>query len=486
MDMAPYPFEGAAREPATRVYNRDAATGLAPNGIPDPMTATGTRLIVIAGPSRGQVIAVDRTVSIGRDQSSSVVIPDLALSRRHCTIAPSADGVVLSDLESRNGTIVNGVPIRAQALKDGDQIRIGDSALIFVAAEPAAPPAGEAVVEGSTVAAPIVVDDATPGAMRFTSELTIEHDLIGQSPPMLEIYRRIARAAPTDSTVLVRGESGTGKELVARAIHANSARARGPFVAINCAAVPEGLMESELFGHERGAFTGAVAQKRGRIETAHGGTAFFDEIGELPLALQAKLLRVLQERQVERVGGTRAFPVDIRVVAATNRDLDAAVKDGTFRQDLFYRLNVIALPVAPLRHRNGDLPLLITYFVRRHASRCGRKVRGVTREARVRLLEYDWPGNVRELENAIERAIVMSTGEWIEEDDLPEHLLEAPSRDEPADEGYHGGVNRAKRDLIARALERSGGNVAKAARLLSLQPTYLHRLIRNLGLKDEQ
>jgi transcriptional regulator with PAS, ATPase and Fis domain len=449
------------------------------------MTATGPRLIVIAGPSRGQVIPVDQAVSIGRDQTSSVVIPDLALSRRHCTIACDRDSVVLSDLESRNGTIVNGVPIRVQTLTDGDQIRIGDSALIFVAGESASAAAAGPAADGSTVAAPIVIDETAPAAMRFTSELTIEHDLIGQSLPMLAIYRRIARAAPTDSTVLVRGESGTGKELVARAIHANSARARGPFVAINCAAVPEGLMESELFGHERGAFTGAIAQKRGRIETAHGGTAFFDEIGELPLALQAKLLRVLQERQLERVGGTRPIPLDIRVVAATNRDLDAAVKDGTFRQDLFYRLNVIALPVAPLRDRNGDLPLLITYFVRRHASKSGRKVRGVTREARVRLLGYDWPGNVRELENAIERAVVMSAGDWIDVDDLPEHLHEAPAPEPAEDAGYHGGVNRAKRDLIARALERSGGSVARAARELQLQPTYLHRLIKNLGLREK-
>ena len=447
------------------------------------MTAAGPRLIVIAGPARGQVIGLEQAVSIGRDQSSSVVIPDLALSRRHCTVEPTADGLAISDLESRNGTVVNGVPIRTQTLRDGDQIRIGDSALIFVAGPPVVP-AGP-IAEDSTAAAPIVVDDAAPASMRFTSELTIEHDLVGQSPPMRDLYQRIGRASPSESTVLISGESGTGKELVARAIHANSARARGPFVAINCAAVPEGLMESELFGHERGAFTGAVAQKRGRIETAHGGTAFFDEIGELPLALQAKLLRVLQERQLERVGGTRAIPVDIRVVAATNRDLDKAIKDGTFRQDLFYRLNVIALPVPPLRERHGDLALLITYFVRRHAARSGRRIRGVTREARVRLLDYDWPGNVRELENAIERATVLGAGDWIDVDDLPEQVLESPSPGQAADPGYHGGVNRAKRELIAKALERAGGNVARAARDLQLQPTYLHRLIKNLGLREK-
>ncbi len=328
-----------------------------------------------------------------------------------------------------------------------------------------------------------LADVVDPGSMRFTTELTIEHDLVGESRPMQEVYRRIARAAPTESTVLIQGESGTGKELVARAIHANSTRARGPFVAINCAAVPEGLMESELFGHERGAFTGAVNQTRGRIELANAGTVFLDEIGELPQALQAKLLRVLQERQVERVGGARPIPIDIRVVAATNRDLDAAVKAGTFRSDLFYRLNVISITVPPLRDRLDDAALLITYFVRKHALRCKRRVRGVTKEARARLIGYEWPGNVRELENAIERALVLGSGDWIGLEDLPEHVLEVTPKADAA-EGYHVGVNEAKRRLIREAVDRAGGNYAKAARLLGLQPTYLHRLVRNLGLRN--
>jgi two-component system, NtrC family, response regulator HydG len=233
-------------------------------------------------------------------------------------------------------------------------------------------------------------------------------------------------------------------------------------VAINYAAVPEGLMESELFGHERGAFTGAVSQTRGRIELAHTGTAFLDEIGELPPPLQAKLLRVLQERQLERVGGTRPIPIDIRVVAATNRDLDAAVKAGMFRPDLFYRLNVVPITVPPLRERLDDVPLLITYFVRKHARRCKRKIRGVTKEARARLTGYEWPGNVREMENAIERAIVLGSGDWIALDDLPEHVLEAAPAAEPAE-----------------------GNHAQAARALGLQPTYLHRLVRSLGLREK-
>ena len=377
--------------------------------------------------------------------------------------------------------------MRTHTLADGDQVRIGDSALIFVgpaAAIAAGDIAHQAGAGDSTAVAPLdLADLIDPGSMRFTTQLTIEHDLVGESRPMQEIYRRIARAAPTESTVLIQGESGTGKELVARAIHANSTRARGPFVAINCAAVPEGLMESELFGHERGAFTGAVNQTRGRIELANSGTVFLDEIGELPQALQAKLLRVLQERQVERVGGARPIPIDIRVVAATNRDLDAAVKAGTFRSDLFYRLNVIAITVPPLRDRLDDAALLITYFVRKHARQCKRRIRGVTKEARARLIGYEWPGNVRELENAIERALVLGSGDWIGLEDLPEHLLEVTPQADAA-EGYHAGVNEAKRRLIREAVDRAGGNYAQAARLLGLQPTYLHRLVRNLGLRN--
>jgi transcriptional regulator with PAS, ATPase and Fis domain len=283
--------------------------------------------------------------------------------------------------------------------------------------------------------------------------------------------------------VLIQGESGTGKELIARAIHANSARASAPFVAINCAAIPDGLIESELFGHERGAFTGALAQKRGRIEIASGGTVFFDEIGELSVSLQAKLLRVLQERQVDRVGGTKPIPVDIRVLAATNLDLARAVKDGAFRSDLFYRLNVITITVPPLRERSGDVSLLIWYFLRKHAGNCKRKLRGLTPQARRVLTHYDWPGNVRELENAIERAVVMSTSDWIDINDLPEHVLEATPRQDDGDD-YHARVNHAKREAIRKALDLSGGNIAQAARQLKLQPTYLHRLIKNLGLRD--
>ena len=444
------------------------------------MTDTGARLIAIAGPSLGAVLPIESSATLGRESTSDYVIHDAAMSRRHCTIDRRNNGWVIVDLDSRNGTMINSVPIRAHTLADGDQIRVGDSVFIFVAGV-----TRDAAMIGpeSTTGAAIVLDPPSGGQMTFTSDEKIRHDLVGQSPAMVEVLGRIGRAAAVESTVLIQGESGTGKELIARAIHANSSRASAPFVAINCAAIPDGLLESELFGHERGAFTGALAQKRGRLEIAGGGTVFFDEVSELTVTLQAKLLRALQERQIDRVGGSKPIPIDIRVVAATNVDLGQAVKDGAFRNDLFYRLNVITLTIPPLRERSGDVTLLIWYFLRKHAGRAKRKIRGVTAPARQILTRYDWPGNVRELENAIERAVVMSTGEWIDVNDLPEHLLESAPRPEDGD-GYHARVNNAKRETIRKTLDLNGGNVARAARQLKLQPTYLHRLIKNLGLRE--
>src|SRR5262245_61812332 len=236
---------------------------------------------------------------------------------------------------------------------------------------------------------------------RLREELHISHNMVGESERMRDVYRRVARVAPTDSTVLITGESGTGKELIARAIHRNSPRMDRPFVAINCAAITETLLESELFGHEKGAFTGAIAQKRGKLELANGGVVFLDEIGELSQALQAKLLRVLQEREFDRVGGTKSVRVDFRLIAATNRDLDSAIANGTFRRDLYYRLNVVSLSTPPLRERREDIVLLASWFLRRHIEKARRQVVGFSPEALACLTAYEWPGNVRELENAI-------------------------------------------------------------------------------------
>jgi transcriptional regulator with PAS, ATPase and Fis domain len=283
--------------------------------------------------------------------------------------------------------------------------------------------------------------------------------------------------------VLIYGESGTGKELAARAIHRNSPRRDRPFVAINCAALTETLLESELFGHERGAFTGAIAQKRGQLEMANGGTIFLDEMGELSPALQSKLLRVLQERDFMRVGGTRTIPLNIRVIAATNKDLQKGTQDGTFRLDLYYRLNVVAITMPPLREHKEDIPQLANYFAAKYAEKCNRRIHGISPEAQPVLLEYNWPGNIRELENAIERAVALGSSELILLEDFPETLLETPSPSALRGSTYHEAVRQIKRQLIVSAMDQSDGNFTEAAKLLGVHPNYLHRLVRNLDLR---
>jgi transcriptional regulator with GAF, ATPase, and Fis domain len=330
--------------------------------------------------------------------------------------------------------------------------------------------------------------ESLEGANRhLQAQLNLDHNMVGDSGPMRDVYRRISRVAPTDSTVLITGESGTGKELVARAIHRNSPRADKPFVAINCAAITETLLESELFGHEKGAFTGAIAQKKGKLETAEGGTVFLDEIGELSPGLQAKLLRVLQEHQFDRVGGTKLIRVDFRLVAATNRDLEAAIDAGAFRRDLYYRLNVVSLVLPPLKERRDDIALLAGWFIRRHADKAKRPLQGFSAEALACLMAYDWPGNVRELENAVEHAVVLGLDSFILPDDLPDAIAEAgaslPGSGGAPSLRFHDAVKQGKKDLILRAVEEAHGNYNAAARLLGLHPYYLHRLIKNLQLK---
>jgi Nif-specific regulatory protein len=320
---------------------------------------------------------------------------------------------------------------------------------------------------------------------RLIADFNVEHNMVGESQAMRDVLQFISKVAPTDSTVLLAGESGTGKELVARAIHQNSKRADKPFMAVNCAALAESLLESELFGHEKGSFTGALALKKGRLEIADGGTVFLDEIGELSLTLQVKLLRVLQERDFERVGGTRTLKVDIRLITATNKNLEDAVAAGTFRQDLYYRLNVVGLQVPPLRDRPEDIPLLANYFAAKYAEKCNRRITGISAEAQARLLGYDWPGNVRELENAIERAVVLGSTDRILLEDLPESVLESePAATAPGTK-YHEAVAQTKKQIILNAMQQAKGSYTEAAKLLGVHPNYLHRLIRNLNLKDQ-
>jgi len=319
---------------------------------------------------------------------------------------------------------------------------------------------------------------------RLESELHPDHHMIGDSPRLRELQRNILRAAQASSTVLIVGETGTGKELVARAMHQNSPRAGQPFMAVNCAALAENLLESELFGHEKGAFTGAHVQKKGRLEVAAGGTVFLDEIGEMPLQLQVKLLRVLQERQMERVGGTQPIKLDIRLIAATNRNLEEEVRAGRFRQDLYYRLNVVTLKTPPLRERQTDIPILAMHFASKFGAQCGRRIGGIAPEAEAYLRHYDWPGNIRELENALERAVVLGSSDIIQLEDLPESIREIAR---PADvmqaPALQDAVDRAKREAIAQALQQAKNEHAGAAKLLGVHPNYLYRLMRNLGMR---
>ncbi|MFZ1051205.1 MAG: sigma 54-interacting transcriptional regulator [Candidatus Sulfotelmatobacter sp.] len=328
------------------------------------------------------------------------------------------------------------------------------------------------------------LDSLTAENQRLQAEAQADRSLIGESRPMQRVSEFIGRVARGDSTVLIRGESGTGKELVARAIHANGERLDKPFVAVNCAAIPEALLESELFGHEKGAFTGAVGTKKGKFDIAGEGTLFLDEIGELAPLLQAKLLRVLQQREFERLGGNRLLPFNARVLAATNKNLEEAIKTGEFRQDLYYRLNVVSVAMPPLREHREDIPLLALYFANKYAEKCHRGFKGIAAEARELLMKYSWPGNVRELENAIEHAIVLGLTDEILAEDLPNTLLEEQSAGLAAAR-YHNTLSRTKKQLVLTALDETNGNHVEAARLLGIHPKYLHRLIRNLNLKSD-
>ncbi len=639
--------------------------------------ASGARLEAVSGPLKGKLfLLTGDEVSIGRDPSNEISLLDSLVSRRHCVIRKEGNAFRLRDLESRNNTFVSGVPVGDRVLVHGDQIRVGNSILIFqgpssesipgnaslqldatpvpdaatvilrkedaLYLQPSRPeglpataktvrdlnvlldfsrtlnsvrglaalqekvleavlaivPADQAAVlltengvagfssnfssivdrnrrlgpnqpihasqtilkrvleenlavlsndvqsddayrdaesllerrVHSVLAVPLEVqekvlgvmylDASSPGARfdsdllqlvttlgniaalaienarhlerlggenrRLHEELNLHHSMIGESKAMHEVYGFVSRVAGRDSTVLISGESGTGKELVARAVHMNSARADKPFVAINCAAITETLLESELFGHERGAFTGAVSQKKGKLEVAEGGTVFLDEIGELAVPMQAKLLRVLQEREFERVGGTRPIKLDVRLIAATNRDLKEASRTGAFRPDLYYRLNVVSLHMPALRERREDIPMLAAFFAAHYGEKVKRRVAGISPGARACLMRYEWPGNVRELENAIERAVVLGSTELILVEDLPDSILEETAASGEPVSALHDGIREAKKVLIERAIEQANGNYTEAAKILGVHPNHLFRLIRTLNLKPKR
>ena len=339
---------------------------------------------------------------------------------------------------------------------------------------------------------PIDIDEVRAVIARFVEALAPAEDdvedrvevgsgVVGASDAFREVLEVGHRVAESDATVLVLGESGTGKEVIAREIHRASGRARKPFVAVNCSAIPEGLLESELFGHEKGAFTGAVRQKKGRFELADGGTIFLDEVGDMSAALQAKLLRFLQDHTLQRVGGSSEISVDARVIAATNRDLDAAVADGSFREDLFFRLNVVSIVMPPLRDRPEDVPLLVEHFLRAFAS-AGSKPKRMSPKAMRLAMDYTWPGNIRELENAIQRALVLSRGETI----FPEHLpakIQAAA-EEPDDATRVGKtIREVERDTIIKALGETGGNRTHAAKILGISRRTLQNKIKEYEIE---
>jgi transcriptional regulator with GAF, ATPase, and Fis domain len=635
--------------------------------------SNAARLEAVSGPFEGRTFPLtEDEISIGRDPDNQISLLDSLVSRRHCTIRKNGHGFLLRDLDSRNSTFVNHVPVKERLLADGDEIRIGKSILMFqglstdgpgvhaslqldsaptpggptlilrkqdaIYLQPSLPRASvatertlrdlnvllnfsrtlnsvrglaalqhkvlEAILEissadraamllsepgaegfssvigwdrrlgpnqpiqvsqtilnqvlgenlavlcndvpsdqalgeresllaprvHSVLSVPLEVQDKVLGALyldtssqnvrfdaellqlvtalgnvaalaienashvelladenrRLQQEINIQHSMVGESQRMREVYQFVSRVAARESTVLIQGESGTGKELVARAIHSNSGRADRPFVAINCAAIVDTLLESELFGHEKGAFTGAVGQKKGKLEIAQGGTVFLDEVGELAAPLQAKLLRVLQEREFERVGGTRPIKLDIRLIAATNVDLNEASRAGKFRQDLYYRLNVVSLEVPPLRERPEDIALLAAFFTARYSEKVNRRVAGISPKARACLLRYPWPGNVRELENAIERAVVLGSTELILPEDLPDSILEETASSEEPITALHEGMREAKKKLIEQAIEQANGNYTEAAGILGVHPNHLFRLIRTLKLASKR
>jgi DNA-binding NtrC family response regulator len=346
----------------------------------------------------------------------------------------------------------------------------------------------------------LAAHEATPEARERAPGA--RYGIIGQSPGITELYSVLDRVVDTPTTVLITGESGTGKELVARALHENSSRKERPFIKVNCAAIPKDLMESELFGYERGAFTGAVGSKPGRFELASGGTLFLDEIATIPIEMQVKLLRALQESEFERVGGVKTIQVDVRLVAATNSDLKKEIAAGTFRDDLYYRLNVVPIRLPPLRERSQDIPLLNSHFIEKFNARLKKLVSGIEPDAEHLLREYSWPGNIRELENVMERAVLFCDGDRLAVRDLPEELRAnigsgiAPSESDVGDpettvqdglkQQVRAAMSRLERQLIVKALEQTKGNVTHAARLLKISRKGLQLKMKELGLRDER
>ncbi len=446
-------------------------------------------------------------VLIADDDPNILTALRLGLQTKNFDVVAAADGAAALEVLARQSPDlvildiampdITGIEILRRTRKEHPALPI-----IIMTAHGSVAYAVEAMKEGATdfITKPFEVDQlllvieravGREGLRRDVEALRSEvdshyHVVSSSSPAMQHVIDTAKKAAASDSTILLLGESGVGKDLLARSIHAWSQRREKLFVPVNCVALSEELLESELFGHEKGAFTGAHSQKLGKLEVASGGTVFLDEVGDMRPGLQSKLLRFLQNREFDRVGGTRSIKVDVRIVAATNRDLQKAVKDGVFRSDLYFRLNVVHLTVPPLRERMGDVAQLTETFLSRCCREMKKPAMSISPSAMKKLTSYGWPGNVRELENSIERAVVLKTGTTLEPDDL---LLQsgdliAASQDEPGTDSfrYHESVDQHRRRIIQQALDRMGGSRVRAAELLGLQPSYLSRLMKQLKI----
>jgi DNA-binding NtrC family response regulator len=417
------------------------------------------KLVVVSGTDLQKTFSIEgKEVTIGSQEDNHCVLNDPTVSRHHAAIEETVEGYVLRDLGSTNGTSLSGIPIKEAYLEYGSIIGLGNTRLQFVPLE-------------ETVEIP-------PSQEHYFG------DVFGGSVEMKRIFTMLKKISPTDITVTIEGETGTGKELVARAIHSHSQRAKGPFVVIDCGSISKSLIESELFGHEKGAFTGATQARRGAFEMASGGTIFIDEIGELCLEMQPKLLRVLEQREVRRVGGNEVFKVNVRVVAATNRDLAFEVQKGRFREDLFYRISVVKIHLPPLREKGEDVAFLAQQFAREFSEQYGsREEMAVSGEALEILRHYHWPGNVRELRNVITRAMAMGDGKVLQPRDF---IMPLPS------EGRSGGttldsfvgktLEEIEKAVIMKTLEANGGNKSEAARVLGIAYSTLYEKIKKYEL----
>ncbi|MDO8462615.1 MAG: sigma 54-interacting transcriptional regulator [Deltaproteobacteria bacterium] len=413
------------------------------------LTTESLQLQITEPSGKKQTLLMKRSpFRIGKGSHNDVILADQYVSDQHCKIRLSDGDWILKDLASTNGTFLAGKKVQETALTDGQQIRLGKTEIVFK------------TVKTEERIAPDL-DEKFAG-------------LVGKSQKMRELFAMIRRVAPSAATILIQGETGTGKELIARAIHQHSLAIKGPFIAINCGAISSELIESELFGHEKGAFTGAANRHHGAFETAGNGTLFLDEIGELPLKLQPKLLRVLEQKAVKRVGGQQEFPVSCRIVTATHRNLKDEVKKGSFREDLFFRLHIIPLTVLPLRERREDIPTLVRHFLDEQ----GKNSLQLSAAAEKGLIEYDWPGNVRELRNSLTRAVLLTKGREIQLEDL-QFMEDSSNHGDSPDPS----LRSAERDVILNKLKETGWNKTRAAEELGIAKSTLFKKIKEYGLK---